>query len=173
MEQQTLLIVDDDPSFLHSLKRALRQQPYRVVTAENGSEAVATLEGLKVQVVVSDYKMPGMDGLALLKRIRKSHPNIMLIMLTGYADVGLLLEAIIEVGLFKFLVKPVKLELFKRAILSAMKLVEAHETGLVSSSESIRKMLLAELEQFYPGITSLPPRDKDGYYLLGSEADSK
>ena len=170
MEQQTLLLVDDDPSFLYGMRRALYQQPYRVFTAESGLEAISVLKKLNVQVVVSDYKMPKMNGLCLLKRIKQSNPHIILIMLTGYADVGVLVEAINEVGLFKFLVKPVKIELFKRSIISAMDLVKAREAGLASHSESIRKMLLAELEQYYPGITSLPPRDNEGYYIIGPES---
>ena len=169
MEQQTLLLVDDDPSFVYGMRRALYQQPYRVFTAKSGQEAISVLKELKVQVVVSDYKMPKMNGLCLLKRIKQSNPRIILIMLTGYADVGVLVEAINEVGLFKFLVKPVKIELFKRSIISAMDLVKAREAGVASHSESIRKMLLAELEQYYPGITSLPPRDKEGYYIIGPE----
>ena len=102
MEQQTLLLVDDDPSFLYGMRRALYQQPYRVFTAKSGQEAISVLKELKVQVVVSDYKMPKMNGLCLLKRIKQSNPHIILIMLTGYADVGVLVEAINEVGLFKF-----------------------------------------------------------------------
>lgn len=170
MEKKTLLLVDDDPSFLHGIRRALHQQPYRIVTAGSSQEAIAVLKEMKIQVVVSDYKMPQMNGLHLLNYIKKSNPNIILIMLTGYADVGVLLDAINEVGLFKFLVKPVKLEFFKQAIVSAMDLVvESREAGLASHSESIRKMLLSELEQHYPGITSLPPRDKEGYYIISPE----
>ncbi|ADW16315.1 response regulator receiver protein [Desulfobulbus propionicus DSM 2032] len=166
MKQQTLLLVDDEPSFLHGMQRALRQEPYSVLVAENGPQALAVLDEQTVQVVVSDYRMPGMDGLVLMKQIKKSHPRVLLIMLTAYPDVEIILEAINEVGMFKFLLKPIRLALFKRAVAVAMKRVEARETDLLVPAANIREMLLSELERDYPGITTLPPRDEEGYFIL-------
>ena len=172
MYQQALLLVDDEPSFLHGMRRSLRQEPYRILMAKSGPEALAMLKGQKIQVVVSDYRMPKMDGLSLLKRIREAHPLVILIMLTGYAEVGVLLQAINEVDLFKFLLKPVRLDLLKRAVADAMKQAQFHESCLASPAAGTRQMLSAELEKYYPGITHLPPRDKDGYYLFGSDSGS-
>jgi len=172
MEQQTLLLVDDEPSLLKGLQRALRQESYRILTAESGPKALAILKEQNVQLVVSDYKMLKMDGLTLLKRIRESYPHIVLIMLTGYADMGVLLQAINEVGMFKFFLKPISIDQFRLAINAALKLVEAREPGSVPSSDNIKKILITELEHQYPGITNLPPRDDEGYYIIASESDS-
>ena len=73
---------------------------------------------------------------------------------------------------FRFLLKPVRLDLLKRAVADAMKQAQFHESCLASPAAGTRQMLSAELEKYYPGITHLPPRDKDGYYLFGSDSGS-
>jgi DNA-binding NtrC family response regulator len=166
MKVYTLLIVDDEPSLLHSMQRALRQEPYRILLAENGFQALAILEQHDVDVVVSDYRMPAMDGLELLKRIREAYPHILLIMLTAYPDVETILQAINEVGMFKFLLKPIRLILFKQAVAAALQRVKTQHDRRASNADSDRDTLLAELERDYPGITTLPPRDERGYFII-------
>lgn len=166
MPQQTLLLVDDEPCFLLGMQRMLRQEPYRLLVAENGPTALAILAEQSVQVVVADYRMPVMDGLVLLTRIRNSHPRIVRILLTAYPDMTIALQAINEVAMFKFLLKPIHQTLFRQTVAAAMKATGPGAITPTPCPLPFRTNRLADLEQAYPGITTLPPRDKDGYFLL-------
>jgi len=79
-----ILIVDDELEIREMLTRHFRLLGYQVATAENGEEALAFLGEHKVDVVISDIRMPVMDGVALLKRIRNEYPMIRVVMITGY-----------------------------------------------------------------------------------------
>ena len=82
----TVLCVDDEPSILSALKRVLRSEDCKVLQAGSGTEALALLEQHPVDVVVSDMRMPGMDGAELLAQVRARWPTTSRILLTGYAD---------------------------------------------------------------------------------------
>ena len=79
-----LLIVDDEPEIRTSLSRRYVLKGYSVDVAEGGESALALLESKPYQVVISDIKMPGMDGIELLRRIRSEYPMTRVIMMTGY-----------------------------------------------------------------------------------------
>jgi len=102
----TILCVDDEPNILSSLRRALRNPHYRVVTAPGGHEALALMEGTPVDLVISDMRMPGMDGAQLLGQIRRRWPRTMRILLTGYADVNSTIAAINEGQIYRYVNKP-------------------------------------------------------------------
>jgi len=162
MTQQTLLLVDDETSFLNSMVRALRNEPYIFMVANNGQEALEILKEFKVDVVVADYKMPGLNGLNLLKQIRVAYPLVTPIMLTAFCDVNVVLQAVNEIRVYKFLLKPVKLDDFRITIKFAMK---ENQSGLYVSPETQLEELYDDLERNFPGITTVN-RDTDGYYLL-------
>ncbi len=79
-----LLIVDDEPDIRNSLSRRYKLKGYEVETADGGQSALALLEQKPFQVVISDIKMPGIDGIELLRRIRIEYPMTRVIMMTGY-----------------------------------------------------------------------------------------
>jgi DNA-binding NtrC family response regulator len=79
-----LLIVDDEPDIRNSLKRRFILNGYGVDTADGGESALAMLEQSPYQIVISDIKMPGMDGIELLRRIRSEYPMTRVIMMTGF-----------------------------------------------------------------------------------------
>jgi response regulator RpfG family c-di-GMP phosphodiesterase len=101
-----ILLVDDEPNVLQSMQRQLRKR-FKVVVAEGGEEA---LEALKSKgpfaVIVSDMRMPGMDGVQLLSRVKDSFPDTVRIMLTGNADQETASEAVNAGQIFRFLTKP-------------------------------------------------------------------
>ena len=99
-----VLLVDDEQNVLNSLRRTLRKEPYEIITAASGEEALALLEKSpnQVSVVVSDFKMPEMDGITLLRQIRDRNDGIIRIMLSGYADAVMVQDAINEGQVFKF-----------------------------------------------------------------------
>lgn len=79
-----VLLVDDEEHILSALRRSLRREGYQIVTAGSGAEALRILEERPVAAVVSDHKMPGMDGLALLARVARRWPAAARLMLTGW-----------------------------------------------------------------------------------------
>ena len=101
----SLLLVDDEPSVLSSLKRVFFEDDYKIHTAGNGDQALALLSEAKVHAALIDLKMPGMDGLTLLKKMHTNHPQIMVIMLTGHGSIQEAVEAV-KLGAVDFLEKP-------------------------------------------------------------------
>ncbi len=116
---RTLLLVDDEPNILNSLKRLLRRDGYRVLTAGSGAEALELLAANSVQVIVSDHRMPEMSGVDLLSRARDLYPHTRRIILSGYSDIGTLTEAINRGAVWKFISKPWEDEALKLEIKAA------------------------------------------------------
>ena len=103
--QFSLLMVDDEPQVLTSLKRVFRKAPYKIHTAENGLKALELLNECRVDAALVDLMMPGMSGLELLEQIRKQWPGIHVVILTGFGGVKEAVEAI-QMGAVDFLQKP-------------------------------------------------------------------
>ncbi len=102
-----LLLVDDDEMVLSSLTALMElETEYRVHTARGGEEALAVAGEHQLDLVVSDYLMPGMNGIDLLARLKEEQPWAPRILLTGYADKENAIRAINEVGLFQYIEKP-------------------------------------------------------------------
>lgn len=101
-----ILLVDDEPGVLASLRRLLRPTGYRVITAESGAAALDMLSVYPVDLIVSDMRMPGMNGAEFLARARERYPDIMRILLTGYSEVDSAVRAINEGGVYRYLNKP-------------------------------------------------------------------
>jgi two-component system repressor protein LuxO len=98
--ERAVLLIDDDPGVLHGLARALRHQPYRIYTATSGEEAMLTVKGREIDVVVADEHMSGMRGGELLVWIAAHCPEVMRIVLTGHPTVENMLQAINEGRVF-------------------------------------------------------------------------
>lgn len=101
----TVLLVDDEPEILRTLKGFLTMNGYQVITAETGEEALRQIRTTKVHIVLSDIKMPGMSGVDLLKTIRDIDFSIQVIMMTGYSTFDLTLQAL-EHGAADYILKP-------------------------------------------------------------------
>lgn len=108
MKTPTLLCVDDEANILSALKRLFRPTGYRVLTAEGGAAALAILEAEAdgVDLVISDMRMPGMDGAEFLAQVRQRWPGVVRILLTGYADVESTIAAINEGQIYRYISKP-------------------------------------------------------------------
>lgn len=103
-----ILLVDDETDFLASLAQRLTLRGLATLTAASGRDALAVLDREPVDVVVLDVRMPGMDGIETLRRIKETHPRIEVVMLTGHADLETSLEGM-RFGFFDYLTKPVQL----------------------------------------------------------------
>lgn len=102
----TLLFVDDEPSILSSLKRLFRPHGYRIHTAEGGEAGLALMAQEQVDLVVSDMRMPAMDGAHFLEQVRLRQPQAIRILLTGYADIESTIAAINQGQIYRYINKP-------------------------------------------------------------------
>ena len=103
---RTLLLVDDEPNILASLKRLLRRDGYHILTANSGQEGLDVLASHAVDVIVSDQRMPGMLGADFLRKAKLLCPQTIRIMLSGYTELQAVTDAVNEGAIFKFLTKP-------------------------------------------------------------------
>ncbi|MDT8426383.1 MAG: ATPase, T2SS/T4P/T4SS family [Methyloprofundus sp.] len=101
-----ILLVDDEPNVLSALRRIFRRENYQIETAMSGEEALQVLTKNDFQLMISDFKMPHMDGAELLKRVKAVYPEMIRIMLTGYADTDAVMGAINQGAVYKFILKP-------------------------------------------------------------------
>ncbi|OHB42070.1 MAG: hypothetical protein A2069_07845 [Planctomycetes bacterium GWB2_41_19] len=106
MKPNTILIVDDEENILKSLERLLENEGYRMFFANSGDKGLEIIKREDIQMVISDHRMPGMDGLKFLSEIKKILPDTIRIMLTGYADVDIAVKAINEGEVYRFVTKP-------------------------------------------------------------------
>ena len=102
----TLLLVDDEPSILSALRRLLRPTGHTVLTATSGAEGLALLAAQEVALVVSDMRMPGMDGAQFLEQVRAQKPDTVRLLLTGYADMSMITQALSDGYIFRYISKP-------------------------------------------------------------------
>jgi signal transduction histidine kinase len=135
-----LLLVDDEEMFRESISRRLGRRGIQVLEAGGGAEALSVLKGHAVDVVVSDVKMPAMNGLELLRQIKKNDAGIEVILLTGHASTADGVEGI-KSGAFDYLGKPVEFDHLLR------KIRQAHEKILFREAERKAKAFRETVEQ--------------------------
>jgi signal transduction histidine kinase len=104
-KRHTLLIVDDEPDVLDSLRHQFHRS-YRVLTRTSGAEAIEILAQDEVDLILSDQRMPGMTGDQLLRRARELKPDAIRMLFTGYADIQAVISAVNEGHIFRYILKP-------------------------------------------------------------------
>jgi ActR/RegA family two-component response regulator len=104
--ERTLLLLDDEDNVLRSLVRLFRRDSYRLLTASSVHEAFDLLASNTVQVIVSDQRMPDMDGTEFLGRVRDLYPDTIRMVLSGYTDLATITDAINRGAIYRFLTKP-------------------------------------------------------------------
>jgi diguanylate cyclase (GGDEF)-like protein len=114
-----ILFVDDEPDILRAIDRLLRKESYILHFAGSGSEALAIMAKTPMHIVVTDIKMPGMDGLSLLKQIQALYPDTVRMALSGYLQIGQLLPCINTGEIFRYVTKPTKPEDLKTSLQDA------------------------------------------------------
>ena len=105
MKSIHLLIVDDEERFLSTTSRLLEKRGMNVITCTNGFDAFDILKTHRIDVVLLDIKMPGIDGIDALKRIKRENPDVEVVLLTGHASVQSAVEGL-KLGAFDYLTKP-------------------------------------------------------------------
>jgi len=147
-KKHTILAVDDEENNLALLKRTLRSH-YNILVASSGQEAldIVNERGCEISLIVSDQKMPLMEGTELFKLISEKYPDIVKILLTGYSNLDILVDSINECHLFQYILKPFEPELLCTVVESGIKKYE-----LTTSKTQILKDLS---ELFYSTIKSI------------------
>jgi EAL domain-containing protein (putative c-di-GMP-specific phosphodiesterase class I)/CheY-like chemotaxis protein len=103
---RTLLLVDDEPNVLSAIRRSLHGDNYRILSARDASEGLDLLARNEVQVILSDQRMPGMSGIDFFGRVKALHPDTVRIVLSGYAELESVIQAVNTGAIYKFLTKP-------------------------------------------------------------------
>ncbi len=150
-KKKTLLVVDDDPHILESLRLLLSAYDYDVSTAGNATEALKRLGDTVVDIVLTDIRMPGMDGLELAGRIHVLHPEMPVLIMTAWAEMDVAVDAL-KKGAFDFIIKPYKPDyllhsLRKAAIFADMKALELNYRQSLEEEVRIKTRELSDLNR--------------------------
>ncbi len=145
-EEINALLVDDENDFRQILAKRLNRRGIRVREADRGEKALRMLAEMPADIVVLDVKMPGMDGIECLKRIKRNHAQTEVIMLTGHADIQGGVEGI-KSGAFDYLSKPIELEHLIRKIKQAfhkIQRIQAEKKEVAFKEQIKQQMVVAE-----------------------------
>jgi len=137
LDEFNVLLVDDEAEFVETLVKRLRKRKVNTAAVGSGEEALEILKEMPIDVVVLDVKMPGMDGIETLRKIKKINPLIEVIMLTGHANMEVAIEGM-ELGAFDYLMKPMDIDellyklqdAYKKKWLQEGKIKQMEGTGL-------------------------------------------
>ena len=128
MDTFNVLLVDDEEEFLETLVKRMKKRNVNATGVKSGEEALELLDQHPVDVVVLDVRMPGMDGIEALKEIKRRHPLIEVIMLTGHASVEVAVQGM-ELGAFDYLMKPIDIDEL------LYKVEDAHKNKLIQEEK--------------------------------------
>ncbi|MDA3940339.1 MAG: response regulator [Spirochaetia bacterium] len=120
MNNIRILFVDDEMAILDSLKRSLRKLPYELVFINKAMEVLTLMEKEEFHILISDHKMPEMTGTVLLAQVKNRFPGVIRILMSGFADMSIMVEAINQGEVFRFIPKPWKKGELERIISEAV-----------------------------------------------------
>jgi len=169
-----ILLVDDEENILKALRRTLRQkQGWEVETRTRAEEALRCMRVMNFELVLSDYRMPEMDGVQFLIQVKRLQPEAMRLIISGYTDLEALLGAINEASIYRFISKPWNdydlVATLEQALSYRDTLVEnrrlADQVRAQRQQLDRQQAALEELEAKYPGITKVD-REPDGSIRL-------
>lgn len=144
-----VLVVDDEESMRYFLEKTLRREGYEVVPAKDGPEAIAAAERQPVDLVLADVRMPGMDGVALLRALRTIHPRVPVVLMTAYGTVEDALAAMKQ-GATDYVLKPFRVEQIRDTVAKAL--------GGGTRAPTVRDVVPDELVRTPPPPSSTLPR---------------
>ncbi len=144
-KKYNILLVDDEENILHSLRRLFRKEPYNLILARNSDEGIEKLSLTEVQLIISDYRMPGKNGVQFLREVKKLYPNSIRMVLSGYADINAIINAVNEGEIYKFLTKPWNDDELKVTVRRAIEQYELQKENLALTREL--KALNRDLER--------------------------
>lgn len=161
-----ILIVDDEPCILKALQRALKAEGHNVTAVADPEAALAAVQDDAYDLILSDYRMPGMDGVTLLKAMKERQPDAIRLILTGQADLRAVISAINDAEIYRFLTKPWDTYDLRITIKQAL----FHHDLLVENrrlADQVRRQqeTIESLEARHPGIAHVK-RAADGAIVI-------
>jgi response regulator RpfG family c-di-GMP phosphodiesterase len=165
-QRGTILFLDDEPSILSALRRTLRKEEYRLFFCQTPQEAFDVLEREEVDLVFSDHLMPEMTGLEFIEVVKELWPHVMRCILTGQADMELVVSAINKGNVHRFLVKPwnnVELKITISQLFGQRALVQANQE--LNEMVEAQRGRIKRLEHEHPGISAVR-RDPTGVIIV-------
>ncbi len=162
----TILCVDDEQNILNSLKRLLRKEGYRLLTAGSGAEGLKILAENDIHLVISDQRMPEMNRTEFLGKVKEIYPEVIRIVLSGYTEVDSITELINKEHIYKFMLKPWNdndLKVTVRQAIEALELI--YERDSLLQQVKAQDAFLHDLEKEFPGISKVE-RDEDEYIII-------
>jgi len=177
----TILFVDDEPDILSSLNRFLRREPYKKLFAENGRKALEIFDSVTVDIIISDLRMPEMNGLELINEVKKRRPESVRMILSGSQDIDQIIESINTGEVFRFIPKPVEPGAFKKILNDAIdyyclknereelfKELSIKNQELTKANDAL-KILTGELERSEEQFRSMNDAAHDAVFMLNQE----
>ncbi len=162
----SVLIVDDEDAIRVALGRILAADGYEVHAASRGADALVLLDKMPIDLLLTDYNMPGMNGVDLAEKVLQVHPDVIRIILTVADDFAVVKEAINRAQIYRFLSKPWDASDLRLTVRSACEQRRLErENAAQQRVISRQQALLDSLENQHPGITSIK-RDAGGAILL-------
>ncbi|MCF8025561.1 MAG: response regulator [Desulfobacteraceae bacterium] len=138
MSEYKVLMVDDEQDFLNTFQKRLRRRKVEVDAVTCGEDALEYMENNSPDIVILDVKMPGMDGITVLNKIKQKYPLVEVILLTGHANMEVAAEGM-EIGAFDYVLKPASLDELMFKIEDAYKRKILQEEKINTMKNHIRK----------------------------------
>jgi DNA-binding NtrC family response regulator len=166
MEKYNILLVDDEENVLNSLTRVLTSNEYKIFKAADGEEAMKVAKSHLIDLIICDYKLPGITGIQFLEKVKEFNPDVLNILLTAHADLEMAVEAINKAVLYKFILKPWDNDSLRLTVLRALE-----QRSLILQNRQLTKEIetkdkvLNDLEILYPDLTEKKKNLLDKYKL--------
>lgn len=152
----TILLVDDERHVLDALQRTLRGEGYRILLASDAHSALAQLDAERIDLILSDIDMPDIDGVELIKQVRREYPDVVRMLLTGDASLESAVHAINDGEVHRYLTKPWDSAELRATLRDACaRLDELRTAAAASQRVTLRERLLGELAREHPGILTV------------------
>ncbi len=136
-ESRSVLFVDDEIDVLTSIKKQFRKANFRLRTSNGGNAALDLLSTIPVQVIISDEQMPKMDGIEFFKKVKKLYPDTIRIILSGYADSSVIIDAINKGEVFRFVSKPWE----KEQLSEVIELAFSHYSTIQNNKKYMKRII--------------------------------
>ena len=165
MDNLSILLIDDEISQLTSLKSFLSRRNHTIYTAENGSDALDIIHKNLIDVALTDFRMPGMNGLEVLKEIKKINPEIEVVVTTAYGNIDQAVD-IMKSGAYDYLTKPIDLDELENLLFRIKE-----KKNLLKENKYLREQLKEKFK--FDSIISQSGKMEDVLNLVGRVANSK